>query len=587
MHRWVPLTLVLGLTSLLAVPVSAQPAAAAENLANKAYLSYQQGLQSLDPALYWDSVNTLTTLFDTFPDTEVARNNHLTAVEICLKKIGGEEGYAAAEDLVRHYLATYPNPNDPDTRDMHLVLVQIAALYRHDYNGAARLLNDYYSTYSGQLRDAELVEVKLLQAMIERKQQYFAGAKISYGLAEQASKRQGVSSTALNGLDLQREIRLCEATDLATHVPSGPHVFHGLVGVTPAQLQKAQDHFAEAWTELALKLGTAPDRPIDILVFPTPERLELLTGSAGVSAQPIEGFLYVLPDTDPTTLLAQVFALAFRVRPAREVPEVLSEGFSAAVDSNGAPWTSAAQQRALLGTAFTPDVILDPERFDVIPDHAALAGTFVDYLLDNYGVPAVGKLYGGWETMTLQTEIAPSRAAAIAEPDRFVRSIDTVAMSRAFRSAVGTELDAVWKGYDAKLQQVARAQRATFEARGGSLKAISVSTTTPEQTVDSWFRALKAGDTEALQKLATKDLAHSMELTWSAFKSAGSFDAVRLWSMAIPYSESVIEVLGRQELGPSQVLIAVKLTTPTQGERQVRLMVYNEDNGWRIASSDG
>lgn len=561
--------------------------AVTQNLVRSAQALYQQGVEELNEQLFWDSVNTLGSLFEQYPDHGLAKENYLTAAEILLKKIGGEEGYDAAQELLQHYIGAFPYPEDLQTRNIHLVLVQIPYTYRHDYNAAATELNKYYSAYSGHLTPAETTKVKLIEARIRRKQGDFAGAALAYGAAEVASKSQAKTPgrPAVPGISTQGEVRFCQAVAAAPAQKDGIHTLHLMAGVTPSQGTTVMNAFREAATELGMRLGADPGIPIDIFVFPNSGQLLSLVQSDSAFVQALDGELYLLPATDPQPLLAQIYGLAFKVRPTSDVPSVLAEGLPSSMAAGSDHWPAAARQASLLGKTFTPEVLLDPDKYRSLPDGSALAASFVEHLIARHGVDRFGKLYGGWETSWIPGEPMLPGETGEGDPERFENQLNMESMSRAFRSATGEDLTRFWTDYEGELRKVADRLVAEFQSRGGKLGSIQADDSTPEAVVDSWFRAMQSGDISAMEKLAARSLKEELAEMLGEYRSAGILEQARLWSMAIPYSELRYEVSRRTEIGPGNIQFTLVLEEAGTPVRTVDVAVFNENGKWRMANA--
>jgi len=466
---------------------------------------------------------------------------------------------------------------------MHLVLVQMPYIYRHDYNAAAAELNRYYGAYREFLTPTETTKVKLAEARIRRKQGDFAGAALAYGAAELASRAQAVGGGRAPGVNLQREIRFCQAVAAAQSQQEGIHRFHPLAGVTSSQVAQARTAFRDAATELGLELGVDPGIPTDVFLFSSPEQLVALTGSSGPYVEAIDGELYVFPGNDPVALMAQIYGLAFQVRPTAEIPPVLAEGFPS-IHADHDPWPVAARQARLLGDRFAPEVLLDPEHYHGLADGAALAAAFVQRIVERHGMARFGKLYGGWETRWTPGETPKSPEEFNQDPERYRQRLDLAGMGRAFRSATGEDLDRAWRDFQGELDKVADKLVAEFEARGGGLRTIKADESSPEAVLESWFKALQAGDTGTMEKLATQSLKQQLGAVFGEYREAGILEEARLWSMAIPYSERTYEVVRKTTLGPGNVQFQVAIKERGRPVRETLVAVYNEGGKWRMAN---
>lgn len=602
---WLPLGCCLILLGAPLVPAQAQfgdaylneRQAAAANLVRAAFQSYRQGVEQQDEALFWDAVDTLTHVFEDYGETSLARDNFLTVIEILCKKIGTPEAYDGALRMLEGYQYRYGDPLtsvgmvDPAlARDMHLAQVEHFYTYRHDYNEAARRLNAYYAAYAPQLTSSERVRAKLMEARVQRKQGDFASARRAYGIAEEASKmvsaeaaRQGRGARPLS---FQREMQFCEAVATAKRLEVGPHLVHGLEGVTTPQLQGVAARLEEALMDLGLAIGTDPDFPLDIFVFSGMRDLAGLTGQEAAYVLAEDGELYVLPETPLKALLAQVAALAWRVRPVNEVPQVLAEGLPSALGMPDAEIRrGAAGARELMGKDWKSEVLLDPRQYADLPDRSAVAAAFVQHLLQSAGKPRFGKLYAGWEVIpaTFGEVTTFSQLEVDGGPSSRI-NID--GMKRAFRSVVGQDYDTVFREFSNKLELTAKQEREAFEKRTGGLRSVSIVNDSPQAAVLSWVAALQAGDTQAMLQLAAKPLKAELESTFADLKGAGVMDAVRLWTFAMPYSDLTPEVETVRNLGGVQRQVTVALKRQGQVVRRHDITVWEEQGGkWYLATS--
>jgi len=566
--------------------------AAARNLIETAMLTYRQGVEQQDEELFWESVQSLTHAFQDYGDTNFARDNFLTAVEILCKKIGTEEAYDYALQMLEGYQVRYGDEmsgiGDVDaqlSRDMYLAQVEHFYTYRHDYQEAARRLNKYYELFATKLTASERARAKLMEARVQRKQGDFAGAKRAYGVAEEASR--AAAADAMHGfgasarpLTMQQEIRFCEEVQSATLEDVGDHLLYGLPGVSRAQLQAVAKDLESAIFELGIEIGADPNFPLDIFVFAGSKDLQGLTGQEFAYVLATDGEIYVTPGTPLKPLLAQVSALSWRVRPISEVPQVLAEGLPSAMGMDPKEaWRSAAGARAILGKSFTSDVIIDPALYDLVPDRGALAAAYVQHLLKVAGPTRFGRLFAGWEVIGRQ-----SSALATFGDLEHAEELNFDGMKRAFRTVIGQDYDTVWNDFSSKLATIGKAEEADFQRRTGGLRSISVIQDSPEAAVTSWVKAMAAGDIAALDTLAAKGLKAELSATFNELKAEGSLDAVRLWTLAMPYSELTSEIESVHTLGGVQREVTLLLKHDGELVRRAKIVVYEEGGKWRLAT---
>jgi len=165
----------------------------------------------------------------------------------------------------------------------------------------------------------------------------------------------------------------------------------------------------EAYARIVETLEIEPAGPIVVFAYASSEQGERLLGRPLAFADPARREIHVRHDQEPGHEEAHVIAWAWNSR-GSGVP-FLEEGLAVAMSSHpGDPQAAAREILARDALPSWPDLV---DRFSSYRNAYALAGSFVEMLLERFGVATVRDLYtGGPEEFTGRLEEATGMSIA-------------------------------------------------------------------------------------------------------------------------------------------------------------------------------
>jgi hypothetical protein len=182
--------------------------------------------------------------------------------------------------------------------------------------------------------------------------------------------------------------------------PDGP-----VAGDPEAFLQRRE----EAHARIVETLEVEPAGPIIVFAYASSRQGERLLGRPLAFADPARREIHVRHDQEPGHEEAHVIAWAWNSR-GSGVP-FLEEGLAVAMSAHpGNPQVAAGEILARDALPAWPDLV---ERFSSYRNAYALAGSFVEMLMERFGVSTVRELYiGGPENFTGRLEKASGMSAS-------------------------------------------------------------------------------------------------------------------------------------------------------------------------------
>jgi hypothetical protein len=357
-----------------------------------------------------------------------------------------------------------------------------------------------------------------------------------------------------------------------------------------AQLHQGLDQAQATW-------GMSQTAPVDVFLYASSDRLFDYTTRSRGFALPMDTEIHMSPSdmSQIGHLAGWVLSQELNSRPDETAFPFLRAGFlhyflapSSDLDR------SAARAIYYYGGSIPDYEIFFPLSFDYTysDEYEILSASFLHYLIEDksVGIPDLMKFYRLLWSRPISRYEPPATAALMSvinqgqvqnwgeqevTPDKVYALSSTI---------LGVDLQAEFVSWQAYLASDIAAVQAELGAATPLAQDVQVDLSTPENALNTWWNAYKAGDFDALIRSSATDMAEVFADAKALYEQQGILDQVIMDSFVRPNRDASLTIVESGQFADDLWVFQVQIVR-TSGTEDATIVVRKEGNDWKIDSN--